>query len=445
MTSEYRFLRLASDTMDPVLDESELAAFERACHMGELYRVREYLESDHRDALINMRFADGDTPLLAASISMRYPLIEYLLSCGADPNVYDTATIAVLHGAVASRSPLALRAFLAYGAHTETRVDSELGLTALHGAVIEDWEEGLQLLLEYEADVNAISSMGATALCIACYQAASSGIIELLLDNNASPTLRNERGLSALHICVTQPIRLMKLFIERGVSLEIRNSKGQSVLHFAVLEACAGMCELLLTSGADIESVDDRERTMLISACKANRVQAVEFLLKKGVDVDDSDYRGRTALHYAAQNLSLQLIRMLVEANAEWNILDDDGRTPLELAREVSNYEQFEGFESGFHKAVCAEQTDECVCMEFRKSPLLKCSRCTDGQFHWTCMDRWVRSGKRAACWICRNELDEYPKNAHIPVDVRVFINFLASVGLIESEDDAEVHIEELS
>lgn len=430
--------------MDPLLDESELAEFKRACYMGELYRVREYLESDRRDALINMRFADGDTPLLAASSSMRYPLIEYLLSCGADPNVSDAPTVAVLHGAVAIRSLIELRAFLAYGAHTEMRVDEELGLTALHGAVIEDWEEGLQLLLEYGADINAISSMGATALCIACCQAAPNRIIELLLDGHASPELRNERGLSALHICVTQPDRLMKIFIGRGVSLEIRNAEGQSVLHFAVLEACASMCELLLSAGADIESVDSRERTMLIAACKANRPQAVEFLLKKGVSVNESDYRGRTAMHYAAHNLSLQLVRMLVESNAEWTIQDDDGRTPLELAREVSDNEQFEHFECGFHEAVWAEHTDECVCMELRKSPLLKCSRCTDGQFHWTCMDRWVRSGKRAACWICRNELEEYPKDAHIPIDVRAFISFLASAGLIESEEDAEVYIEDL-
>jgi archaellum component FlaC len=110
--------------------------FERVNEIpGELYRVRGYLESDGRDALINMRFANGDTPLLAASISMRYPLVEYLLSCGADPNISDSRTIAVLHGAVASHSLLAMRVFLAYGARTEMRVDSELGLTALHGAV----------------------------------------------------------------------------------------------------------------------------------------------------------------------------------------------------------------------------------------------------------------------------------------------------------------------
>jgi uncharacterized protein (DUF983 family) len=53
----------------------------------------------------------------------------------------------------------------------------------------------------------------------------------------------------------------------------------------------------------------------------------------------------------------------------------------------------------------------------------------------------WV--GKRAACWICRNELEEYPKDAHIPIDVRAFISFLASAGLIESEEDAEVYIED--
>ncbi len=338
MTSEYRFLRLVSDMMNPLLDESELdeselAEFELACNMGELYRVRGYLESDYRDSLINMRFANGDTPLLAASISMRYPLVEYLLSCGADPNISDSRTIAVLHGAVASRSLLAMQVFLAYGARTEMRVDSELGLTALHGAVIEEWEEGLQLLIECGADINAISSMGATALCIACCQAAPNRIIELLLDGHASPELRNERGLSALHICVTQPDRLMKIFIERGVSLEIRNAAGQSVLHFAVLEACASMCKLLLSAGADIESVDSRERTMLMTACKANRPQAVEFLLKKGVTVDDRDYRGRTAFHYAAQNLSLQLVRMLVESNAEWTIQDDDGRTAGARAR----------------------------------------------------------------------------------------------------------------
>ena len=59
-------------------------------------------------------------------------------------------------------------------------------------------------------------------------------------------------------------------------------------------------------------------------------------------------------------------------------------------------------------------------------------------------MDRWVRSGKRAACWICRNELRRVSEERTHPRR-RKSVYKLSSVGLIESEDDAEVHIEELS
>ena len=115
---------------------------------------------------------------------------------------------------------------------------------------------------------------------------------------------------------------------------------------------------------------------MLISACKANRVQAVEFLLKRGWTSTTATTADVRRSHYAARTF-LQLIRMLVEANAEWNILDDDGRTPFGACGEgLELRKQFEGFEQRFPQKLCAEQTDECVCMEFRKSPLLKCSRC---------------------------------------------------------------------
>lgn len=415
--------------------------------MGELYTVRSYLDSDYHDELLATRFSDGDSPLIAALMVGRYPLVEYLLSCGAEPNTHDSNGIPALHGVVATCFEAGLRGMLAYKADPNIRAqrtDSEignrlLGLSALHGAILQHWREGIEILLEAGADARALADNDTSVLMLAVMHGAKEDVLEMLLRHGADINAQNEFGQSTLHCAVDGKIGIVKFLLSRGGRVEIRTGRGHSVLHLALLEGRSKVCETLLGVGADINDADDKGRTPLMNVCRQTRISAAEFLLKNRADVARRDRQQRTALHYAAKRGSLMLVRMLIEAGADPFVDDAADMSPLALAEAGGAQEDFA---ERFREAAVASPTDDCMCMELRRSPLLKCARCTDGHFHWTCMDRWVRGGKPAACWICRNELAEYPKDAHVPKIVQAFLEFLTLSGVITSSDDAEVRME---
>ena len=60
------------------------------------------------------------------------------------------------------------------------------------------------------------------------------------------------------------------------------------------------VCELLLASGADIESKDKTNATPLHRASGAGHRKCVRMLLDKGASVNAKDHNLRTPLHEAA-------------------------------------------------------------------------------------------------------------------------------------------------
>ncbi|MBN2477751.1 ankyrin repeat domain-containing protein [Candidatus Micrarchaeota archaeon] len=95
-----------------------------------------------------------------------------------------------------------------------------------------------------------------------------------------------------------------------------------------------------LVKGADIDSRDERDNTLLIMAARGeNNREILEFLIEKGADLKAVNYRGRNALHVAARAGRLQNARVLIEHGADKNICDSDGMTALKLAEGYDNKE----------------------------------------------------------------------------------------------------------
>ncbi|KAK2712084.1 hypothetical protein QYM36_010942 [Artemia franciscana] len=101
------------------------------------------------------------------------------------------------------------------------------------------------------------------------------------------------------------------------------------------------MCQLHLSKGAYIDSLDLKGYTPLHWAAKTGQISVANYLLKKGANLHlkskNSEDCGKTPLHFAAAEGKLEMCHLLVSKGAHINSLDDKRLTPLHWAVKEEN------------------------------------------------------------------------------------------------------------
>jgi cytohesin len=91
-------------------------------------------------------------------------------------------------------------------------------------------------------------------------------------------------------------------------------------------------CEVLLAHGADVNQVDEDQRTPLHYAARRGYALVVKLLLSKGAQVHCQTRDGFTPLHLAAKYGRSDCVQILIEADADPNCQSHAHITPLHLA-----------------------------------------------------------------------------------------------------------------
>src|SRR5690606_2795294 len=95
------------------------------------------------------------------------------------------------------------------------------------------------------------------------------------------------------------------------------NLFGVTPMMLAAGRGGAGLIELLLDAGADVESPNSEGQTALMVVARTGQVEAAQLLLGRGADVHArEDWGGQTALMWAAAQSQPEMIRLLVKAGA---------------------------------------------------------------------------------------------------------------------------------
>ena len=95
---------------------------------------------------------------------------------------------------------------------------------------------------------------------------------------------------------------------------------------------------LKATKGENSFSNKNKE-TILMKACKEEKIDIVKRLIKAGANVNAQDENGITALMFACKNNNFDIAKILLGAKADVNIKDHDGYTALRYACIVENFE----------------------------------------------------------------------------------------------------------
>ena len=132
-------------------------------------------------------------------------------------------------------------------------VENEQGLTPLGIASHLGYKESAQVLLDFNADINALSHSKVeyiptnTALHAAIAGARNFEVIELLLKNNAQTNLFDSNGHTALHTAALHDdnTQLIELLINHGAPVQAKVDGGKTALEVAIEQGNLQVAEKL--------------------------------------------------------------------------------------------------------------------------------------------------------------------------------------------------------
>ena len=163
-------------------------------------------------------------------------------------------------------------------------------MTPLHFAAINVYKEAVALLLDNQANINAVAEYDLTPLHLATLHGGHE-VIELLLQRKANVNALCYQTFTVPHLAALKGnFELINFFLSKGCSI-----KGS--LHAAVLAGCEIPIAPLLQLGEDIDSLSSEKFTPLHVAAINGHTKCLQFLLTKGANINMTDGYGRTPLH----------------------------------------------------------------------------------------------------------------------------------------------------
>ncbi|MCJ1383162.1 hypothetical protein MMC17_006275 [Xylographa soralifera] len=159
-----------------------------------------------------------------------------------------------------------------------------------------------------------------------------------LLASGADPNYYDKKtGKSLLHVAAeVSYFEIAELLIDSGALLDTRAPNGRTILMSAAISGATGLVSLLLKKNMSPLAKDDRGSAALSYAAEGGYSSIVRMLLgEKGLDPDSKDFDGGTALSWAAWTGKISVVEILLKWGADPDVQDVRwGRTPISWASE---------------------------------------------------------------------------------------------------------------
>jgi ankyrin repeat protein len=183
--------------------------------------------------------------------------------------------------------------------------------------------EFVSYLLEQGADCNTVNQAGDTALIRACFYQQESVVNLLLQQPGIQLNIVNQQGKTALHYAIDA--KAMPIIQALLNAYKLSRSTLCYVFNYALEKGqhdIAGMLIAIveendfLSEEAECNIVDEKGKTMLIVACRAQQIKVVARLLQYStINLNIRDNQGRTALYYAVEQGNASIVQALLNHN----------------------------------------------------------------------------------------------------------------------------------
>lgn len=266
------------------------------------------------------------------------PIIELLISCGANEHIPDEVGYYPLHCA-ANFGQYEIADFFLRRGHDPSQLSEspdDIGQreTALHCAVFGNNPRVLQLLVKAGVSVNSLALPGKQTPLYNAMLNHKIEMVEQLLSLGADINVQDASGVAPLHHAISsRNDEIIRILIQKGALLEAKTMDGLTPLHIAVIDGTDDSVKFLIESGASESATSIYGETPLQFAAELNCPQKVEFLMQSGANVNSADCNGTTPLHLASgkgHDVVAELLCKQEKANVD--LKDRSGVTPIHLA-----------------------------------------------------------------------------------------------------------------
>jgi ankyrin repeat protein len=182
-------------------------------------------------------------------------------------------------------------------------------------------------LLAFAAESRAMS--GPAAALVTAILAGDLASVQKLLDEGASPNLRNDQGVPALSLAVSaKNAAIVELLLSKGADVHALASPTKEVTEVPVIWYAAGqgsaeILRLILQAGASLNEHDSQGMTPLMAAAFFGNKETIPALIAMKADVNACDSDARTPLMWAADGGQYEAARLLLDAGAEVDALGE--------------------------------------------------------------------------------------------------------------------------
>lgn len=312
------------------LKDSACSRYPTQLHIAAYFSLWRFGHEFLKDA--NISDATGSTPLHIAAEQDHLPTVRGLLDAGARIDMQDSTGSTAVHRATRRGKAAALRELIS-GRDVDLDATDKYDFTPLHIACHLGKADCVQILLDHGAKVNSWTDQPAietTPLSLAIANGHFQAVRILL---NHRPRLIELCGKPLIHASRKGKTDMVKFLWEHGANISYVDFHGQTALHKACISGNTNLVGFLL-SGLKIavDCSDKSDRTPLYFAAEKGYLDIVNLLISSGANVNSLDRRRETPLFKPAGRGHTMIVKRLLEAGTDATILDLWQRTPLQFA-----------------------------------------------------------------------------------------------------------------
>ncbi|XP_057318733.1 ankyrin-1-like [Microplitis mediator] len=276
----------------------------------------------HHRARINITY-NNNTPLHLAVDQNNYTIAEFLIRRRAEVNALTKENQSPLQIAIEKNNINLVKLLIKNNA--DINVVTKDYETALIFSIKNENFNLFKILLDAGAEVNPVNLPPLfVAIEKNCYT-----MTKRLIERGANiNTIYNNQ--TALIIAVEKEnLKIAKLLIRNKADINIEVAVAKTALSAAIIKGNFVIFKMLVDAIADLNSPN---LLPLHLAVLQDNYDFTEYLVSSGADVDSLDSRRQTPLHIAVTKKNKKIINLLLKNNADVNVFDDDNLSPLKIA-----------------------------------------------------------------------------------------------------------------